>query len=144
MGAPVGAMRPQGAQVFAALHLAGLDGPVIAATDQHAAIGTHLQSLHRALMGLMHPHALSLAQVPPAEKAIAATTDEPRASRAPGQRIDHLARLVPAGEARPRLRIPDEEVPTAPASTDTRQPRLIRAPSNAHNRPLMPSHPLYH
>src|SRR5260370_35829835 len=116
MGAPVGAMRPQGAQVFAALHIPDLDGPVIAATDQHAAIGTHLQSLHRALMGLMHPHALSLAQVPPAEKAIAATTDEPHASRAPGQRIDHLARPVPAGGGAPRLRSPAEESPTPPPS----------------------------
>src|SRR5260370_34795924 len=138
----VGAIPPQGAQVFAALHIPDLDGPVIAATDQHAAIGTHLQSLHRALMGLMHPHALSLAQVPPADKAIAATTDEPRASRAPGQRIDHLARLVPAGEARRRLRIPDEEFPIAPASTATAQPRPIGAPCNAHNGPLMSCQPL--
>ena len=51
----VGPITSQRAQVVAALQIPEHDSSIIAATGQLAAIGTHLESMHRALMGFSHP-----------------------------------------------------------------------------------------
>ncbi len=54
----VGPVAPQRAQSLATLEVPEHNGPVIAATGEPAAIGTHLERLYCPLVGLSHPHAL--------------------------------------------------------------------------------------
>ena len=134
----VGAIPPQGAQMLATREVPDGDSAIVSTTGERSAIGTRLEGLDCSLVRLLRLHTLSALDIPPAEHTVTAATDQHRAGGAPGQRIDHLARLVPVGEARPRLRIPDEEFPLAPAPTDTGQPRPIGTLGHAHNGPLMP------
>ncbi len=64
-----------------------LDRAIIPATDQALAIWAALERLDRLLMGLSHPHTLPTLQVPPAQHAIAAATQQLRSARTPGQRL---------------------------------------------------------
>ena len=72
----IGSVTPQRAQVRAALQLPDVESIVIPATGQQAAIRAQLERLDRALMCLSHPHALPVLQIPPAQHAIAAPTDQ--------------------------------------------------------------------
>src|SRR2546421_164823 len=49
----VGPVTAQRAQMLATLEVPEVDGPVIAATGEPAAIGTDLERPHRSLMGLL-------------------------------------------------------------------------------------------
>src|SRR6516162_9029202 len=98
--------------MLAALQLPDVDSAIIPATGQPLAIWAAPEGLDRPLMRLSYPHARGVLQVPPAQHAIAAPTDQYRSSRAPGQCVHDLARLVQAIEALPTARVPDEKFPT--------------------------------
>src|SRR5712692_12013716 len=71
----VGSVPPQRLEMLATLEIPERDSPVIPAAGQNAAIGTHLERLHGPLMRLLHPHALPILDLPPAQHAITASTD---------------------------------------------------------------------
>src|SRR2546426_7802359 len=108
--------------MLATLEVPEPDRSVIAATGQQAFIGTDLEGLHRPLMGFSHPYALPAVNIPPAQSAITASTEQPCPTRVPGQRIYASARLVQGVQARSRGRIPDEDFPLAQAPTPAGQP----------------------
>src|SRR5438046_6888425 len=114
--------------MFAPLEVPEHDGSMIPAAGQPAPIGTDLECMHRALMGFSHPYALPAMNIPPAQPAITASTEQPCPTRIPGQRIHASARLVQGVQARSRGRIPEEDFPLAQAPTPTGQPRSIGAP----------------
>ena len=72
----VGPVAPQRAQLLATLEVPERDGPVISAAGEPEAIRTHLEGIHRPLMGFSHPHTFSALQVPPAQPAVTASTDQ--------------------------------------------------------------------
>ena len=71
----VGPVASQREERLATVQVPDRDGPVIAATGQLAAIGTHLERLHGPLMRLLHPHALPTLDLPPAYHPVTASTD---------------------------------------------------------------------
>src|SRR2546430_12739819 len=136
----IGPVAAQGTQQFAALEVPEPDGPVIAATGQEATIGTHLEGLHRPLMGFSLPYALPARQVPPAQPTVTASTEEPIPDRVPGDGRDDPRQPLQGGQALPTVGIPHEQLPPGvPAATTSRsQPHPILAPGDAHDGPLMP------
>src|SRR6266436_909578 len=135
----VGPVAPQRPQVLAALEIPDVDGPVIAATGQSAAIGTHSERLDRPLMPLPKRQALPALHVPPAYAPIAAATEQHRSSRTPGQRAHNRARLAPGLEALPTGHLPDEDLPAASSAPPTAgQPRAIGTPGHAHDHATLP------
>ncbi len=80
-------VTPQRPPKLAALQIPHLDRAIIPATDQPLAIRAALERLDRPLMGLAHPHALPMPQVPPTQHAIAAATKQVR-SRAMTQFLE--------------------------------------------------------
>src|SRR6266496_1876614 len=70
----VGSVAAQCAAMLTALQVPERDSPVVPATGQRAAIGTHLERLHHPLMRFLHPHALPALHIPPAQPAITAST----------------------------------------------------------------------
>src|SRR6266851_2468630 len=127
--------------MLATLEVPEHDSSIIATTGQLAAIGTDLEGLHRPLMGFSHPYALPAVNIPPAQPAITASTEQPCPTRVPGQRIHASARLVQGVQARSRGRIPEEDFPLAQAPTPAGQPRPIGAPCHAHHGRVMPPQP---
>ena len=121
----VGPVAAQGVQMLATLQVPDLDGPIIAATGQPAAIGTDLERLHGPLMGFSHPDALPVLQIPPAQPAVTASTDEPIPHWIPGNCRDYLHKSLQGVEALLTVRLPDEDLSTASAPTTTGQPRAI-------------------
>jgi len=94
---------PQCLQRLATVEVPKLDGPVIAATGQPSAIGTHLERLHRSLMRLSHPHTLATLHLPPAQRTVTASTNELLSTWAPGHETDEgrlLGTPNPAAGAR--------------------------------------------
>src|SRR5207237_892427 len=71
----VGAVAPQRPQMLATLEIPDLDGPVIAATGEPLAIGTHAERLDCPLMPLPKGQALPALHVPPVHAPIAAATE---------------------------------------------------------------------
>src|SRR2546428_612224 len=59
---PVASQR---AEMLATVQVPERDDPVLPTTGQSAAIGTHLERLHRPLMRSSHPHALPARHLPP-------------------------------------------------------------------------------
>src|SRR5207302_81733 len=140
----VGPVAPQRPQMLATMEIADVDGPVIAATGQHAPIGTHSKRLDCPLMPLPKRQALPALHVPPAHAPIAAATEQHRSSRTPGQRVHDRARLPPGLQALPTGHLPDEDLPTASsAPTATGQPRAIGTPGHAHDPATMPPEALH-
>src|SRR5260370_25225658 len=128
--------------MLAALQLPDVDSAIVPATGQRAAIGTHLERLDCPLVRPAGVHALSSLDVPPAEHTVAATADQHRAGRTPGERIHDLAQfaqrvqeLSTVGSA---AGTPDEELSTASPSATAGQARPIRAPGHAHAHATMP------
>src|SRR5205085_9177202 len=113
--------------------------PFIPATAQSAPIGTHSERLDRPLVPLPKCQALPALHVPPAHAPIAATTEQHRGVRTPGQRVHDRARLPPGLQALPTGHLPDEDLPTASsAPTATGQPRAIGTPGHAHDPATTP------
>src|SRR5438270_3711920 len=87
---------PQRLQRLAVLEVPEPDGPIIPATGQHAAIGTHLERLHRALMCLSipvpqtgFPYTLATLHLPPAQPTVTASTDHHLPTGNPAQCRDY-------------------------------------------------------
>src|SRR5437660_1107039 len=151
----VGAVASQRAQMLAMLQIPDSDGPVIAAAGKPASIGTHLERLHRPLMRFLLPHALPAVHLPPAQPAVAASTDKPLPTGSPGHgrdcpRMPHqgaiacipsLPERVPGRVALPALHLPLEELPALAAATTRGQPRSIGAPGHARDDSMMPRQP---
>src|SRR5260370_41591675 len=97
----IGPVTTQRAEQLAALEVPEPDGPVIAATGQSAPIRTHLEGLHRPQMCLAHPHALSALELPPAQPAVTAPTDQLLSTRAPGHPSSHCRIPSHVTHARP-------------------------------------------
>src|SRR5205823_4877214 len=141
----VRAVSPQGAKMLAALEIPDVDSAIVSATGEREAIGTHFERLDCSLVRLARVHALSALDVPPAERAVAATADQHLAGRAPGERIHDLAQVAQlmqefstVGSA---VGTPDKELSTASTSATTGQARPIRAPCHAHDHAAMPLQP---
>ncbi len=97
--------------MLAPLELPERDRPVIAATGQLAAIGTHLERLHGSPMRLLHLHALPTLDLPPAQPAVTASTDQQLPTWDPDQRRDHPRMLHKGMHTLPAVRIPHEQIP---------------------------------
>src|SRR2546423_9863158 len=97
-----------------------------------------LERLARPLMGLAHPHALPTPQVPPAQLAIAAATQQLRSARTPGQRLHERVWLAQRVQTLPATRLPDEKLSPATATPPTGQPRAIRTPAYTRHPATMP------
>src|SRR5713101_8972451 len=108
-------VTPQRPQMFAALEIPDVDGPVVPATGEPAPIGTHLQRLHRSLMRPAHLYTLPMLHIPPAQHAITVTTDQHRSGLTPCERVHDLAQFTQGEQALSIMGIPDEELSTAPA-----------------------------
>src|SRR5437764_459339 len=70
--------------MFAPLEVPERDSPIIAATGEPAAIGAHLECMHRALMGFSHLYALPAVNIPPAQHSVTTSTDELLPTWTPG------------------------------------------------------------
>src|SRR5207245_10836880 len=105
-------------------------------TGDSFAIGTDLEGLHLALMGFSHPQARSARQVPPAQPAITASTEQPIPDRMPGDCIEHTRQPLQGGQALPTVGIPHEEFPALSATTTAGQPPPVRTPAHAPDRPV--------
>src|SRR6266571_3452709 len=70
--------------MFAPLEVPERDSPIIAATGEPAAIGAHLECMHRALMGFSHLYALPAVNIPPAQHSVTASTAELLPTWTPG------------------------------------------------------------
>src|SRR5205823_5394653 len=128
----VGPVAPQRPQMLAALEIPDVNGPIIAATGEPLAIGTHSERLDCPLMPLPKRQALPALHVPPAHAPIAAATEQHRSRRTPGQRVHDRARLPPGMQALLTGHLPDEDFPTASsAPTATGQLRAIGTPGHA-------------
>src|SRR5260221_2181130 len=133
----VGPVATQGAQGFAAMHIPEPDGPIIAATGDSFAIGTDLEGLHLPLMGFSHEQARSARQVPPAQSAITASTEQPIPDRMPGDSIEHTRQPLQGGQALPTVGVPHEELPALSATTTGGQPPPVGTPDHAPDGPVM-------
>src|SRR3989441_6632018 len=140
----VGPVAPQRPQMLATLQVPERNDPVFPATGQPAAIGTHLERMHRPLMGLLHPHTLPTVNSPPAQPAVTTSTDKPLPTGSPAQRRDHPRMPQKGVHALPALRIPHEQLPgvSLPLAAGARgQLRAVWAPDHARDDPLMPRQP---
>src|SRR5438105_12487158 len=124
--------------MFAALEIPDGDGTIIAATGQPLVIRAAPERQDRPLMGHAYPHALPTLQVPPAQPAITAATQQLCSGQTPGQRVHEGVWFAQAIEAFPTAHIPDEEFPLATAPAPTGQPRAIGAPCHAQDHATMP------
>src|SRR6266480_4476236 len=89
------------------------DGSVVTATGQPGAIGTHLERVHRPLMRLLHPYAMPAVNLPPAQHAITASTDQQLPTRTPGHCSGCPGMPRQGSHTFPALRLPHEELPTS-------------------------------
>src|SRR2546422_2467483 len=85
----VGPVASQRAQRLATVQVPEGDDPVIPATGQRAAIGTHLERLDGPLMRFSHPYALPAVHLPPAHPAVTASTEHQLSTGSPAQRRDY-------------------------------------------------------
>src|SRR2546421_320627 len=96
--------------MFAPLEVPERNSPIIAATGEPAAIGAHLECMHRALMGFSHLYALPAVNIPPAQHSVTASTDEllptPAAVWTPGHATYPGRQLIPAPPVGPRRHLP--------------------------------------
>src|SRR2546423_15478112 len=139
----VGPVASQRAEMLATLQVPERDGPIIPATGQRAAIGTHLERLDGPLMRFSHPHALPAVQLPPAQHSVTASTDHQLSTGSPGHRRDHPRMPRQGVHTLPAVGIPHDELPalSLPLATPRGQPHPIRAPGHPPNGPALPHQP---
>src|SRR5437588_11298082 len=135
----VGAIAAQGAQMLATLEIPDHDSPVIPATGQLDAIGTHFDRVYRPLMRLSHPHAAPAVNLPPAQPAVTAPTDQQLPTRVPGHGRERSgmsrqsAITCPPGRVMlSALRLPHEELSALSPTTSRGQPVSVRAHARPH------------
>src|SRR6266567_5371788 len=117
----IGPVASQRAEMLATLQVPERDGPIIPATGQRAAIGTHLERLDGPLMRFSHPHALPALHLPPAQPPVTASTDHQLSTGSPSHRRDHPRMRRKGVHALPAVGIPHEELPalSLPLATTT-------------------------
>src|SRR6266571_3732572 len=127
----IGPVASQRAEMLATLQVPERDGPIIPATGQRAAIGTHLERLDGPLMRFSHPHALPAVDIPHEElPALFATTTggQPHPIGAPGHARDGPVMPHQPQELQAIRGVPQVDVAIiAPAD----HPRAIGAPGHA-------------
>src|SRR6266513_2349129 len=124
--------------MFATLEVPERDSPIIAATGEPAAIGAHLECMHRALMGFSHLYALPAVNIPPAQHSVTASTDELLPTWTPGHCKGHPRMLRQGSHPLPAVRLPHEQFPALSlplAATSRGQPPPIGAPGHAPDSP---------
>src|SRR6266567_2637199 len=136
----VGPVMAHCAQMLATLELPDVDGSVIATTGQLGAIGTHSDRVYRPLMRLSHPQAAPAVDLPPAQLAVTAPTDQRLPTRVPGHGRSHRGMLHQGLHPLPAVRLPHEELPALSAATTGGQPSAIRAPGHAHDGLIVSRH----
>ncbi len=137
----VGSIPPQCLERLATPQVPEPDGPVIPATGQPGAIGAHLERLHRPLMRLSHPHALSILHVPPAQPAITASTDKPLPTRTPDHRKGRARMLGQGTDPLPAVGIPHKDLSVVTLSLVARARGHLPAigtPRHAPDHPAVP------
>src|SRR5437868_9235497 len=95
-------------------------------------------------MRLLHPHAFSALDLPPAYHSVTASTEHQFPTRGPAQRRDHPRMPFKGAHARPALSIPHEQLPGVclPLVAAARgQPRSIGAEGHTHDGPVMHPQP---
>src|SRR5256885_13448278 len=141
----IGPVTAQRAQMFATLKAPEPDRSVLPAAGEPAAVGTHFERPHRSLMGFLHQHALAARQLPPAQLAVTASTDQHLPTWDPAQRRDHPRMLHKGMHRLSAVRIPHEQIPaiSLPLAAATRgKPGAIGAPGHARDASMMPRQPL--
>src|SRR5207237_4963488 len=128
---------PQCAQMLATLQVPDSDGPVLPATGEPAAIGTHLERLYCPLMRLLHPHALPTLDLPPAYHPVTASTDHQLPARTPGHRSNHPRMPYKVSHARPAKGVPHHQFPAVADAGGRGKPPAIGAEGHAHDGPVM-------
>src|SRR2546421_2626085 len=131
--------------MFATLQVPERDSPIIAATGEPAAIGAHLECMHRALMGFSHLYALPAVNIPPAQHSVTASTDERLPTWPQGHCKGHPRRLRQGSHPLPAVRLPHEQFPALSlplAATSRGQPPPIGAPGHAPDSPRVSRQPL--
>src|SRR5437588_10810511 len=131
--------------MFAPLEVPERDSPIIAATGEPAAIGAHLECMHRALMGFSHLYALPAVNIPPAQHSVTASTDELLPTWTPGHCKGHPRMLRQGSHPLPAVRLPHEQFPALSlplAATSRGQPPPIGAPGHAPDSPRVSRQPL--
>src|SRR5450631_590838 len=99
----VGSIAPQGLEILAIVQIPEHNGSIIPTTGKLRSIGAYLDRLHCSLMRLLYPYALSAVDLPPAQHAVTASTDQHLSTRTPGHRKGHPRmpyhglHLLPAG-----------------------------------------------
>src|SRR5450432_2023752 len=98
-------------------------------------------------MRLLYPHTLPTVDLPPAQPAVAASTDQHLPTRNPGYSrnypwMPHKS-AIPClpGRVAPPLYLPDEEFSAFSAAAPRGQPRPIGTPGHARNDSMMPRQP---
>src|SRR3989441_9909829 len=119
--------------MLATLELPDVDGPFIPATGQLGAIGTHSDRVYCPLMRLSHPHALPAGNLPPAQPAVTAPTDQHLPTRVPGHSRGRSGMSRQSAHPFPALRLPHEELSALSPTTSRGQPVSVRAPGHAHD-----------
>src|SRR5215471_1773550 len=120
------------------LDLPDVDGPIIATTGEHRALGAHFECLYRSMMRFLSPFALSAVQVPTAQYSVTPSADEPISDWMPGDGRNHPGKLLQSVEALPAVGIPHEELSPVPAPTSRGQSGALGAAGYAHDSSLMP------
>jgi hypothetical protein len=92
-------------------------------------------------MRLSHPHTLSTLQIPPAQPAVTASTDQQIPTGNPAQRRDHPRMPFKGMHWLSTVRIPHEEFSALSPAATRGQPPPIGAPGHTHHDSLM-SHQL--
>src|SRR5207302_8507798 len=99
------------------------------------------ERMHRSLMSFLHPYTFSAVQVPPAQPAVTASTDQQLPTWDPAQRRDHPRMPHKGMYTLSAVAIPHEQLPAVslPLTAATRgQPGAIGTPGHTHDGPLMP------
>src|SRR6266567_2252088 len=138
----VGPVAPQRPEPLGTFEIPHMDGTILAATGQLMAIGTDPERPDRPLMPIAYPHALPTLYVPPAQRPVAASTDQQTSVLAPIKGQHRAWDVGKSVQALPTVRIPQEQFSTAFASATTGEPGAIRTPHHARDHATMPSQPL--
>src|SRR3954471_5773261 len=130
--------------MLATLQVPEHDGPVIPATGEPAAIGTSPERTDRPMVRLSHPHALPAVNLPPAQQAVTASTEQQLLARTPGHRRDHprmphqgSITCPPGRVALPALDIPHKQLSALSAAPTRGQPHPIGVPRHPCDAPVM-------
>src|SRR5450432_257593 len=113
----VGAILPQRLESLTTLHIPQHNGPVISTTSKLRSIRTDFECIHDSLMRLLHPHACTAGNLPPAQLAITTSTDEHLSIWTPGDCIDQRRMSNHDAHSFSTRRVPYEQFPALSPTT---------------------------